>query len=106
MLFFSLGKYCKRVVWQNIFGGIFIKASFVIVALVKNNLLWLVILSDVLGLLFVVCNGLRPLYWRSGMGTRSLVTRVEKGEEKIALVASTRESGTKRDYETIISLGV
>ena len=58
-----MGRFYKRVVWQNIFGGLFIKFTFLIVALVKKNLLWLAILSDLLGLLFVVVNGLRPLYW-------------------------------------------
>lgn len=59
----SIGKYCQRVIWQNIIGGVFIKLSFVIAALIIRNLLWLAVLSDVLGLLFVMINGLRPLYW-------------------------------------------
>ena len=59
-----IGKYCRKIIWQNIIGGILIKVCFVIGALVVNNLLWLAVLSDVLGLLFVMCNGLRPLYWK------------------------------------------
>ena len=63
----SLGKYSRKIVWQNIIGGVLIKVAFVIGALLGKNLLWLAILADVLGLLFVMCNGLRPLSWKSGV---------------------------------------
>ena len=81
----NIGKYCKKIVWQNIFGGVFIKASFVIVALIKNNFLWLAILSDVLGLLFVVCNGLRPLRWSSESRVKSSSELSIDKEERISL---------------------
>lgn len=105
-----LGKYCKKIVWQNIIGGVAIKVCFVLVALVRSNLLWLAILSDVLGLLFVVLNGLRPLYWShsgdtSGF-TTSLFTASTGEEEKVnfALLGSGKGQGSssvKRDYGSI-----
>ncbi|XP_057294920.1 probable cadmium-transporting ATPase [Hydractinia symbiolongicarpus] len=61
---FLLSKHCRRIVFQNIFAGIFIKIVFVLAALVGNTALWVAILSDVIGLLFVTLNGLRPLYWK------------------------------------------
>ncbi|XP_057294919.1 probable cadmium-transporting ATPase isoform X2 [Hydractinia symbiolongicarpus] len=61
---FLLSKYCRRIVFQNIFAGISIKIVFVLAALVGNTALWVAILSDVIGLLFVTLNGLRPLYWK------------------------------------------
>ena len=99
----NVGKYCKKIVWQNIIGGISIKVIFVLVALVKNNFLWLAILSDVLGLLFVVCNGLRPLYW-SGTATATEVTTSSftKGDDekvKFALLGKGRKG--ERDYGSI-----
>ena len=71
------------------------------VALFKNNFLWLAILSDVLGLLFVVCNGLRPLYWKSGMGASHIVDA--SGEEHMQLLASTKNDDvtTKKGYGSI-----
>jgi len=58
-----LARYCRRIVWQNIIGSVTIKVIMVGVALSGHGLLWLAILSDVLGLLFVTLNGLRPLRW-------------------------------------------
>lgn len=57
-----LAKFCRIVVYQNIVGSILIKVIFVAIALSKNGLLWLAILADVTGLLFVILNGLRPFY--------------------------------------------
>ena len=86
-----LGKYSRKIIWQNIIGGVAIKLVFVIAALCVRNLLWLAVLSDVLGLLFVMCNGLRPLYWNGG--SKMLVNEVhinindeketEKGEREL-----------------------
>ena len=61
----KLGKYCKNAIWQNIVGSICIKLIFIVVAFTGNELLWLAVLSDVLGLLFVTLNGLRPLRWKN-----------------------------------------
>lgn len=60
----KLGKYCRKIVWQNIFFAISIKIIFVTIAAVGSNLLWMAVLSDVLGLLIVILNGLRPLRWK------------------------------------------
>merc|ERR1712025_617424 len=58
-----LGRKCRRVAIQNIFGAILLKLIFVRVALAGHSMLWLALLSDVLGLLFVILNGIRPLFW-------------------------------------------
>jgi len=58
-----LARYCRRIVWQNVVGSTTIKVVMVVVALTGHELLWLAILSDVLALLFVTFNGLRPLRW-------------------------------------------
>ena len=75
-----LGKYCKNVIWQNIVGSICIKLIFVVVAFTGNGLLWLAVLSDVLGLLFVTLNGLRPLRWKNKK-------RYAKDNDKLHLLA-------------------
>ena len=61
---FLLSKFCRRVVMQNIFGSILIKVIFVAVALATSGMLWLAIIADVTGLLFVVLNGVRPMYFK------------------------------------------
>lgn len=61
---FLLSKFCRRVVLQNIFGSVLIKIIFVAVALATSGMLWLAIIADVTGLLFVVLNGVRPMYFK------------------------------------------
>ena len=60
----SLGKCCRRIVLQNIIGGFSLKFLFLLFALTGTSVLWIAILSDVMGLLFVMINGLRPLNWK------------------------------------------
>jgi Cation transport ATPase len=59
-----LSKFCRTVIYQNIGGSILIKIVFFSVSLALGAL-WLAVLSDVIGLLFVIMNGVRPLYFRT-----------------------------------------
>ena len=58
-----LSKFCRMIIYQNIIGSILIKIVFFTVSLVFGEL-WLAVLSDVIGLLFVILNGIRPLYYK------------------------------------------
>ena len=60
----ELGRFCYRVVAENIAFSVVVKVAIVIVALLGKASLWIAVLTDVLGLLFVVLNGLRPLWWK------------------------------------------
>ena len=62
--FYKLSKICRYVVFQNIIGSLLIKIIFVGVSLATDDMLWLAVLADVAGLLFVILNGIRPLYFR------------------------------------------
>ena len=61
----EIGRYCRRVVTQNIFFAVVFKLVIMIAAILGKASLWMAVLSDVLGLLFVLLNGLRPLWWKS-----------------------------------------
>ena len=61
----ELGRYCRRVVTQNIFFAVVFKLVIIIAATLGKASLWMAVLADVLGLLFVLLNGLRPLWWKS-----------------------------------------
>ena len=61
----ELGRFCLRVVAQNIFFAVVFKLVFVIAAVLGKATVWMAVLADVLGLLFVIVNGLRPLWWQS-----------------------------------------
>ena len=61
----ELGRYCRRVVTQNIFFAVVFKLVIMIAAILGKASLWMAVLADVLGLLFVLLNGLRPLWWNS-----------------------------------------
>uniref|UniRef100_A0A7M5TRC8 P-type Cu(+) transporter n=1 Tax=Clytia hemisphaerica TaxID=252671 RepID=A0A7M5TRC8_9CNID len=79
-----LAKYCRTIVFQNIIGSIVIKVIFVAVALAKNGMLWLAIIADVTGLLFVIVNGIRPMYFNNATEKSKvvLVESMKKLEEK------------------------
>ncbi|KAJ7372283.1 hypothetical protein OS493_019727 [Desmophyllum pertusum] len=62
----ELGRFCRRVVAQNIFFAVIFKLGIVVAAVLGKATLWMAVLADVLGLLFVLVNGLRPLWWQSG----------------------------------------
>lgn len=63
LLLSNLSKHCRFVVIQNIVISLLIKVTFVGVALATSGLLWLAVLADVASLLFVILNGVRPLYF-------------------------------------------
>ena len=60
----ELGRFCRRVVAENIAFSVVLKLAIVIAALAGKASLWMAVLADVLGLLFVVLNGLMPLWWK------------------------------------------
>ena len=60
----ELGRFCSRVVAENITFSVILKLAIVIAALAGKAALWMAVLADVLGLLFVILNGLRPLWWK------------------------------------------
>ena len=59
----QLAKHCRIIVLQNIIGAVIIKLVFVVIALSGHSMLWFAVLSDAFGLLYVMLNGMRPLYW-------------------------------------------
>ena len=82
-----LSKSLRFLIFQNIFGALLIKVIFVIAALAGKEMLWLAVLSDVLGLLFVVVNGLRPLRWKENTQLEIEYSDVvENDQEKVQLV--------------------
>ena len=62
----ELGRFCRRVVAQNIFFAVIFKLGIAVATVLGKATLWMAVLADVLGLLFVLVNGLRPLWWQSG----------------------------------------
>jgi len=58
-----LSRFTRRVVIQNIGIALAIKVVVVIATMTGNLALWMAVLSDVAGLLLVILNGIRPLFW-------------------------------------------
>ncbi|XP_078383975.1 uncharacterized protein LOC144666414 [Oculina patagonica] len=73
----ELGRFCRRVVAENISFSVVLKLAIVIAALAGKASLWMAVLADVLGLLFVIMNGLRPLWWKIAKKDDSKNTDVE-----------------------------
>ena len=61
----ELGRFCRWVVAENIAFSVVLKLAIVFAALAGKAALWMAVLADVLGLLFVILNGLRPLSWKA-----------------------------------------
>lgn len=61
----ELGRFCRRIVVENISLSVVLKLVIIIAVLAGKTTLWMAVLADVLGLLFVVLNGLRPLWWKT-----------------------------------------
>ena len=74
----ELGRFCYRVVAENIIFSVVVKVAIVIVALLGKATLWIAVLADVLGLLFVVLNGLRPLWWKVAEKGNTKNTDIER----------------------------
>ena len=86
----SLGKHCKSVVIQNIVGAVLLKLVFLIVVFTGKSLLWLAVLSDVIGLLYVMVNGLRPLRWKAGYASN--IDSKEDNTLRIKVINNREES--------------
>lgn len=70
-----LSRFCRRIIFVNIILAIVLKLVFVVVALVGFAHVWMAVVADLVGLLVVICNGLRPLWWKppkSRKGKRSV----------------------------------
>ncbi|XP_032240890.1 probable cadmium-transporting ATPase isoform X2 [Nematostella vectensis] len=61
----SLGKFCRTIITQNIALSVVLKLALMVVALLGHVDLWMAVLGDALGLIFVILNGLRPLIWKA-----------------------------------------
>lgn len=86
----QLGRFCRRVVAENISFSVILKLAIVIAALLGKAALWMAVLADVLGLLFVVINGLRPLWWN--------VARRNDVKSEIAISVHSRPSYFYESY--------
>ena len=63
-----LSKHVHRICYQNVMLAIGIKAVTMMVIFLAQSGLWIAVLSDLLALITVVLNGLRPLIWRDRRG--------------------------------------
>ena len=59
-----LSRFCRRVILENIILSVLLKLVFVIVALTGFVRVWMAVLADLVGLVAVIVNGLRPLKWK------------------------------------------
>ena len=59
-----LSRLCRRIIIQNIVLSVLLKLVFVAIALTGYVRVWMAVLADLVGLLAVIMNGLRPLRWR------------------------------------------
>jgi len=80
----ELGRYCRLIMAENISLSVVLKLGIVIAALLGKAMLWMAVLADVLGLLFVVLNGLRPLWWKTAKKDEAKTTDVELAFAKSA----------------------
>ena len=83
----ELGRFCRWVVAENIALSVVLKLGIVFVALAGKAALWMAVLTDVLGLLFVIINGLRPLWWKADRKND-----VENTDIELAFLKDARES--------------
>ena len=61
----ELGRFCLRIVRQNICFALVFKLAVMAVVSAGNASLWIAVLADVLGLLIVTLNGLSPIWWNN-----------------------------------------
>ena len=88
----ELGRFCRLIVAQNIAFSVILKLAIVIATLAGKTYLWMAVMADVLGLLFVILNGLRPLRWKIAGSGSSKSTRVEISFAENARQVSSRET--------------
>lgn len=60
----ELGRFCPRIVFQNIVLSVILKLPMVTAALAGKASLVIAVVADVLGLLFVLLNDIRRLWWK------------------------------------------
>ena len=89
----ELGRFCRWVVAENIAFSVVLKLGIVFVALAGKAALWMAVLTDVLGLLFVIINGLRPLWWKADKKND-----VENTDIELAFVKNAREIYSYESY--------
>ena len=89
----ELGRFCRRVVAENIAFSVVLKLAIVIAALAGKASLWMAVLADVLGLLFVILNGLRPLWWKIAKKDDTKNTDIE-----LAFVKNARQVYSYESY--------
>ena len=89
----ELGRFCLWVVAENIAFSVVLKLVIVFAALAGKAALWMAVLADVLGLLFVILNGMRPLSWKAGKKHDHKNTDIE-----LAFVKNTREIYSYESY--------
>ena len=73
----ELGRYCRVIVAENISFSVVVKLAIVVATLAGKATLWMAVLADVVGLLFVILNGLRPLRWKAAKKDEAKNTDVE-----------------------------
>lgn len=78
----TLAKFFKLIVKQNIGVSVVLKLVIVVVALSGYVTLWMAVIADVVGLLVVIVNGLRPLTWKPPKSQRKAPLDVELGMKK------------------------
>jgi Cd2+/Zn2+-exporting ATPase len=88
----TLAKFCNLIVKQNIIFSVLLKVCIVIVALSGYVTLWMAVVADVLGLLFVIVNGLRPLVWKASKAHTKGNMDIELGLKKKVKTYYTYES--------------
>ena len=69
-----LGKYCKKVAFQNIVGAFILKFGILMFALLDQDMKLLVLISDGICLIFVILNSLRLLRWKATSYNSETVT--------------------------------
>ncbi|KAK2565152.1 putative cadmium/zinc-transporting ATPase HMA4 [Acropora cervicornis] len=60
----ELGRFCPHIVFQNIGLSVILKLPMVTAALAGKASLVIAVVADVLGLLFVLLNDIRRLWWK------------------------------------------
>ena len=88
----ELGRFCRRVVAENIAFSVVVKLAIVMAAVAGKAALWMAVLADVLGLLFVIINGLRPLWWKVARKGSTKNTDIELAFVKTARQVYSYES--------------
>lgn len=88
-----LSRVCRRIILQNIILAVALKLVFVVVALAGFARVWMAVLADLVGLIAVILNGLRPLKWKPPS---------TKAKESTSPRASWRRKRPIFQYESVV----